>query len=327
MNISNQVNIAVSKNMNFNNQASLLVSKTADALELLANNIPVHFADILGKILNLKGRVVISGIGKSGYIAHKIAASLASTGTPAFYIHPAEASHGDLGMITEEDLVMLFSNSGQTRELNDIINYCRRFDIPIAGVTMNLDSNLAKYSNYLLLLPKCGESSSLNAPTVSCSLMLALGDALMTALHEARGLTPEAYKAFHPGGKIGADLMPISSIMHTGAALPIAAPDTLMSEIIVIMSSKGFGCCAIVDKGKLVGIITDGDLRRHMGGNMLSCAAADIMSKYPKVLCPDTLAIEALKIMNEQSITNFLIVENSLLVGIIHIHDLLRAGV
>jgi arabinose-5-phosphate isomerase len=304
-----------------------VLQKASSAISLLADKGLDNFSAVVQKILSLKGRVILSGMGKSGYIANKIAASFSSTGTPSFYIHPAEASHGDLGMIAADDLVILMSNSGETRELVDIINYCKRFSIPIIGVTMNGDSNLAKYSDYLMLIPKCDEASNLNAPTTSCSLMLALGDALMVATHEAKGLTKDHYQSYHPGGKIGADLKPISTLMHTGDKLPIAAPQTLMPEVLFTMTQKSLGCCAVVEGERLIGIITDGDLRRHIDANMLYLKAEDVMSNDPKFLAPNVLACEALKLMNEKGITNSLVVENGKLVGVIHIHDLLRAGV
>jgi arabinose-5-phosphate isomerase len=304
-----------------------VLKQAASAINLIADNELRNFDQVVDRILSLKGRLILSGMGKSGYIANKMAASFASTGTPALYIHPAEASHGDLGMIAAEDMVILLSNSGETKELNDIINYCRRFSIPIIAITMNEESNLAKYCNYLMLLPKCEEASSVNAPTTSCSMMLALGDAIMVATHQARGLTKDLYQSYHPGGKIGADLKPIAGLMHTGDKLPIASPCTLMPEVLLIITQKSFGCCAIVDGEKLVGIITDGDLRRHIDANMLYLRAEDVMSCNPKALSPDILACEALKVMSDAQITNSLILENGKLVGIIHIHDLLRAGV
>jgi arabinose-5-phosphate isomerase len=313
--------------IDFYQNAKRVILEEADALNKLAENLPDNFDEIVEQIIKLKGRLILSGIGKSGYIAHKIAASFSSTGTPALFIHPAEASHGDLGMIAQGDMVFLLSNSGETRELTDIINYCKRFNITIVAITMNKDSNLAKYSDYLMLIPKYNEASSIDAPTTSCSMMLALGDALMVTTHEAKGLTKELFKSFHPGGKIGASLRPIASLMHKGSEIPIASPKMLMPEVLIIMTQKSFGCCAIVENDELVGIITDGDLRRHIDQNMLQFKAEDIMSLNPKILSPDVLACEALKIMNEKSITNFLIVENNRLVGIVHIHDLLRAGV
>jgi arabinose-5-phosphate isomerase len=307
--------------MNFSRNVIL---QEADALGKLAENLPSNFAKIIQQILNLKGRVILSGMGKSGYIAHKIAASFSSTGTPAFFIHPAEASHGDLGMITQNDLVILLSNSGETKEISDIINYCKRFNVPIIAITMNPESNLAKYSDELMLIPNMPEASNIGAPSTSCIMMLALGDAMMIATHQARGMTRELYKSLHPAGAIGASLKAISDVMHTGDKLPIAGLETLMPEVLIIMTQKSLGCCAIVDDDKLIGIITDGDLRRHIDKNMLSFRAKDIMSKDPKVLAPDVLIYEALQIMSVKNITNVLVSNNQKLLGIVHIHDLLR---
>ncbi len=301
-----------------------VILQEADALGKLAENLPSNFAKIIQQILNLKGRVILSGMGKSGYIAHKIAASFSSTGTPAFFIHPAEASHGDLGMITQNDLVVLLSNSGETKEISDIINYCKRFNVPIIAITMNPESNLAKYSDELMLIPNMPEASNIGAPSTSCTMMLALGDAMMIATHQARGMTRELYKSLHPAGAIGASLKAISDVMHTGDKMPIAGLETLMPEVLIIMTQKSLGCCAIVDDDKLIGIITDGDLRRHIDKNMLSFRAKDIMSKDPKVLAPDVLIYEALQIMSVKNITNVLVSNNQKLLGIVHIHDLLR---
>jgi arabinose-5-phosphate isomerase len=301
-----------------------VILQEADALGKLAENLPSNFAKIIQQILNLKGRVILSGMGKSGYIAHKIAASFSSTGTPAFFIHPAEASHGDLGMITQNDLVILLSNSGETKEISDIINYCKRFNVPIIAITMNPESNLAKYSDELMLIPHMPEASNIGAPSTSCIMMLALGDAMIIATHQARGMTKELYKSLHPAGAIGASLKAISDVMHTGDKLPIAALDTLMPEVLIIMTQKSLGCCAIVEDDKLIGIITDGDLRRHIDKNMLSFRAKDIMSKDPKVLAPDVLIYEAIQIMSVNNITHVLVSSNQKLLGIVHIHDLLR---
>ena len=229
-------------------------------------------------------------------------------------------------MITQDDLVILLSNSGQTTELNDVMSYCKNFAVPIVGITMNEKSQLAQSSNYLLLLPKCKEVSNLNAPTISCSLMLALGDALMSVTHECKNLTANMFQSFHPGGQIGASLMPIGQLMHRDGSIPVASPETIMSEVIIIISHKGFGSCAILENNRVVGIITDGDLRRHINTNMLISKAKDIMTKDPKVLTPEVFASTALKIMNDNNITSCLVVENDQLVGILHIHDLLRYG-
>lgn len=303
-----------------------VIEQEAKALLDLANNLSPVFSQVVDKILSLSGRVIFAGIGKSGYIARKIAASFASTGTPSIYLHPAEASHGDLGMITKDDLMFLFSNSGETKELGDIINYCKRFSIEIVAITMNPKSTLAKYSDSLLQIPKWQEASSIGAPTTSSTMMLALGDALVVATHEQRGICHNVFGTFHPGGKLGARLKTVDQLMHTGKRLPIVAPKTIMSEVLIEMTRKSLGCCVVVENGYIIGIITDGDLRRHMHQNIFNRPARDIMSLKQKVISPKTLAFEALKEMNEKSITNLLIAEDSKLIGIIHIHDLLRAG-
>jgi len=303
-----------------------VIKQEAEALLDLANNLSPVFSEVVDKILSLTGRLIFAGIGKSGYIAHKIAASFSSTGTPSIYLHPAEASHGDLGMITKEDLMFLFSNSGETKELGDIINYCKRFSIKIVAVTMNPKSTLAKYSDFLLQIPKWKEASNIGAPTTSSTMMLALGDALVVATHEKRGICHNIFGSLHPGGKLGARLKTVDQLMHVGERLPVVKPDTQMSEVLIEMTRKSLGCCVIAEDGYILGIITDGDLRRHMSQNIFNSPAGNIMSVKQKMISPKTLAFEALKEMNEKSITNLLVAEDGKLVGIIHIHDLLRAG-
>ena len=284
--------------------------------------------DVVKVILGLKGRLIVSGMGKSGYIAHKIAASFASTGTPAFYVHPAEASHGDLGMISEDDVVLLLSNSGETSELHDMINYAKRFHIPLIALTMNADSTLAEHSDYCLLIPKIKEASPLGAPTTSALLMLAYGDALMVAVSVAKGITKDNYKLYHPGGKIGANLLKVSELMHDGDELPIIAPETRMSDVLITMTQKRFGCAIVADEAnKLLGMITDGDLRRHMEDTLVQQKAIDVMTPSPQNISPDKLAIEALSIMNDRKITALIVCDKGTVCGIIHVHDLLRAGV
>ncbi len=309
--------------------ASKLIAFEAQSLTTLSKNIPEDFDRLVNKILNSKGRVILSGIGKSGYIARKIAASLASTGTAALYIHPAEASHGDLGMITEDDVVILLSNSGETKEIFDIINYCKRFSIEIAGITMKTKSSLALASNYLLNLPLTPESSLISAPTTSSIMMLALGDALMMSIYEARGFTADDFKIFHPGGKIGANLLKVSELMHKGNDLPIINLNTKTSNAILTITKYRLGCTVVVDDNQVVGIITDGDLRRHMSDDILKMNIADIMSTNPKSIAPNILASEALSIMNKDSspITSLLVLEGGKLEGIIHLHDILKAGI
>lgn len=309
--------------------ASNLIKFEAESLLTLASNIPEDFDRLVHKILKLKGRVILSGIGKSGYIARKIAASFASTGTAALYIHPAEASHGDLGMITNEDIVILLSNSGETKEIFDIINYCKRFSIEIAGITMKPKSNLALASNYLLNVPSTPESSLISAPTTSALMMLALGDALMMSVYEARGFTADDFKVFHPGGKIGANLLKVSELMHKGQDLPIVNITSKISEVILTITKYRLGCTAVIDESKIVGIITDGDLRRHMSNDIVQMEARNIMTHNPRSIEPHKLASEALAVMSNSSspITSLLVMENNELHGIIHLHDILKAGV
>lgn len=314
--------------MNYQNIAKRVILEESTALASLSNNLPPNFFEVIEHILTLKGKVILTGIGKSGYIAHKIAASFASTGTAAFYIHPAEASHGDLGMITENDLVIMLSNSGETKELLDIINYCKRFAIKIAGMTMKKDSTLAINSDFLLLIPPIKEASLISAPTTSALMMLSLGDALTIAVQEARGFSTEDFKIYHPGGKIGANLIKIKELMHQGDQLPVVYENTSFTDTIIIMTRKSLGCAIVVDpKLKLIGIITDGDLRRHIGDNLSTKNAGEVMSPNPMQISSTKLATEALCMMNSKSITVLPITENNKLVGLIHIHDLLRAGV
>lgn len=314
--------------MHYPNIAKRVIVEEAAALTNLSNNIPTDFDFIVDHIVQFKGRVILTGIGKSGYIAHKIAASFASTGTAAFYIHPAEASHGDLGMISKDDLVIMLSNSGETKELFDIINYCKRFAIKIVGITMKANSNLAKNSDFLLLIPAINEASLIAAPTTSALMMLSIGDALTIAVQESKGFTKDDFRVFHPGGKIGANLLKVKDLMHCGNQLPIVYEDTQFTETIIVMTQKTLGCALVVNSSlKLLGIITDGDLRRHINDNLSQLCACDVMNINPKQVHPEKLAAEALYIMNARSITTLPVTENGTLVGIIHIHDLLKAGV
>lgn len=307
--------------------ATRVLKEESCALNILAQNLPPDFAAIASYIASFKGRVILTGIGKSGYIARKIAASFASTGTAAFYIHPAEASHGDLGMVTQEDLVIMLSNSGETKELLDIINYCKRFAIKIVGMTMKPSSTLAVNSDFLLIIPVIKEASSIAAPTTSALMMLALGDALTIAVQEAKGFSHDDFKIYHPGGKIGANLLKVRDIMREGDQLPIVAPETSFSDTILIMTRKALGCAFVISGNELLGIITDGDLRRHINDNLHNKNASDVMSSNPKQIAPDKLANEALFILNSKSITVLPVVESGKLIGAIHLHDLLKAGV
>jgi arabinose-5-phosphate isomerase len=277
-----------------------------------------------------KGRVIVTGIGKSGHVGQKIAATFASTGTPAFFVHPSEASHGDLGMIHKrEDAIVALSWSGESVELGNIINYSRRFKVPLIAITSRADSALGKQADVLLVLPRAQEACPHGlAPTTSTTMQLALGDCLAIALLEHKGFTAHDFKVFHPGGSLGASLKFVADLMHKGDALPLVGEDAPMSAALVTMTQKAFGCLGVVDgKGRLVGVITDGDLRRHMGKDLLTARTADIMTKKPKATAPDMLASAALEMLNASRITALFVVDKGKPVGIVHIHDLLRAGV
>ena len=276
-----------------------------------------------------RGRVIVTGMGKSGHVARKIAATLASTGTPAFFVHAADASHGDLGMITSDDVMLALSWSGETEELKDLITYSRRFRIALIAITVNAESTLGQAADIVLTLPAASEACPHNlAPTTSSLMQLALGDALAMALLETRGFTALDFGVFHPGGKLGAALKFVRDVMHPGNAVPLIKRGAPMSEAIVEMSAKGFGCVAVTDNdGKLAGVITDGDLRRHMRVDLLQASVDAVMTASPKTVRPDQLASEALQILNSSKITALMVVDSGRPVGIVHFHDLLRAGV
>lgn len=308
-----------------------VVDIEATALNALADALDESFAEAVDLLLSAKGRVIVSGMGKSGHVARKIAATLASTGTPAHFVHPAEASHGDLGMLARGDVVMMLSNSGETPELADMMAYTRRFGIPLIGVASRPDSTLLRQADIALVLPQAEEACGQGiVPTTSTTMTLALGDALAVALMEHREFSPQDFRAFHPGGKLGAQLAKVADLMHAGEKVPLAAPDTPMSEVIVTMSRKGFGTVGVTEPdGTLVGVITDGDLRRNMDG-LLERRAGDVMTADPKTIPSDALAQEAVAAMEARKITClFAIVPESVhqVAGIINIHDCLRAGV
>ena len=286
------------------------------------------FVDAVDTIRRAHGRLIVSGMGKSGHIARKIAATFASTGTPAFFVHAADASHGDLGMITTDDVMLVLSWSGETEELKSLIDYSRRFGIALIAVTVNAESTLGKAADIVLALPQAREACPHNlAPTTSSLIQLALGDALAIALLESKGFTPVDFGVFHPRGKLGAALKFIRDVMHPGAALPLIARGALMSQAIVEMSAKGFGCVAVTDPdGKLAGVITDGDLRRHMGADLLQATVDEVMTASPKTVRPDQLVSEALQLLNAAKITALIVVDTERPVGIVHFHDLLRVG-
>jgi arabinose-5-phosphate isomerase len=288
------------------------------------------FAEAVRLIKNGTGRVAVTGMGKSGHIARKIAATLASTGTPGFFIHPAEASHGDLGMIGRDDVIIMISNSGETAELRAILDYAKRFDVKIIGLTSRADSTLGAHSDVLLCLPDAREACPIGmAPTTSTLLQLAVGDALALALLEDSGFNATQFKTFHPGGLLGAALTHVRDFMHKATELPIVAPETPMAEALIIMTKKSFGCLGIVDEaGKMIGILTDGDLRRHMSRDLIDQAIVDVMTRTPHTVSPDTLASEALEHLNSTKITSLFVVDDQgKPVGLVHIHDLLRQGV
>lgn len=302
-----------------------------EALALLEGALAESFADAVSLMLRARGRVVVSGMGKSGHVGAKIAATLASTGTPAQFVHPAEASHGDLGMIAQGDVVMVLSNSGETRELADIVSHTRRFQVPLIGVASRPGSSLLRAADVALVLPAAQEACPNGlAPTTSTTLTLALGDALAVALMERRAFTPERYAVFHPGGTLGARLKRVRELMATGEAVPTVSAAAPMSEALLSMSSKGYGVTGVLDdQGCLAGIITDGDLRRNMEG-LLERRAGDVATPGPHTIHPDRLAAEALAQMNGRKITCLFVTERELPappVGLVHLHDCLRAGV
>jgi arabinose-5-phosphate isomerase len=287
------------------------------------------FISAVAMIKAARGRVIVSGMGKSGHIGSKIAATLSSTGTPAFFVHPAEASHGDLGMITSDDVIIAMSWSGETAELKNLINYSRRFRIGLVAITADAASTLGQAADIVLALPQAREACPHNlAPTTSSLMQLALGDALAIALLESRGFTALDFRELHPGGRLGAALTFVRDLMHTGPEMPLKPIGTLMSDAIVEMSTKGWGCVGITDAtGHLIGIITDGDLRRHMRPDLLDALVEDVMTRGPNTVRPDQLASEALEIINSLKRTVLFVVEGQRAVGLVHMHDLLRAGV
>src|ERR1700682_313779 len=302
------------------------VSAIAAALE---GPLGLAFTETVDLIRGAKGRVIVTGLGKSGHVARKIAATLASTGTPAFFVHAAEASHGDLGMITPDDVILALSWSGEQPEMKNLITYAKRFRIALIAMTADRESTLSQAADIALTLPRAREACPHNlAPTTSSLMLLALGDALAIALLEGRGFTSVDFSVLHPGGKLGAMLKYTRDLMHSGDAVPLKPLGTRMSDALVEMSSKGFGCVGIVDpRGAIVGIVTDGDLRRHMRPDLMTALVDDVMTKNPKTIPRDLLASEALEILNSSKITALIVTDASRPVGIVHLHDILRAGV
>lgn len=297
--------------------------------EALQNGLSEPFAQAVELLAGITGRVIVTGVGKSGHIGSKIAATLASTGTPAFFVHPSEANHGDLGMIARDDAIIALSWSGETVELKGIVAYARRFAIPLIALTSGENSALAREAGIVLALPHISEACPHGlAPTTSTLLQMVIGDALAVALLEARGFTADHFRTFHPGGRLGANLTRLAEIMHSGEAVPVVPLGASMSQAITVLSKKRFGCVCIVDTaGKLAGIITDGDLARNLDRNLGELTVEDIMTRSPKTVSPQMLANAAIAILNEHNISALVVVEDERPVGVVHFHDLLRIGV
>jgi arabinose-5-phosphate isomerase len=301
-----------------------------DGLERLAQALDGNFERVVALCAAVQGRIIVTGIGKSGHVARKIAATLASTGTPAQFVHPAEASHGDLGMIGAQDAILALSNSGETNELADVVAYSRRFGIGLVAITAGARSALAEAADIVLLLPAAAEACPLGlAPTTSTTMMMTLGDALAIALLGRKGFSPDDFQRIHPGGRLGRALLRVGDIMHAGDDIPVVGPDTPMSDAILVMTTKSFGCVGVRDAGgRLTGIITDGDLRRHMGAELLTRPVSQVMRANPKTIAAGALAAEALGVMNRLAITALFVVdEDGRPIGFLHMHDCLRAGV
>ena len=302
-----------------------------EALKAMEAGLDETLTKALDIMQNTKGRVIITGMGKSGHIGRKIAATLASTGTPSFFLHPGEASHGDLGMVTKDDTVLAISNSGESKELSDILVYCRRFDIPLIAITKNPQSSLGKNCDLVLVLPQNKEACPLGlAPTSSTTATLVMGDVLASGLMVRKGFTEEDFHLRHPGGKLGSILRHVSDIMHTGDEMPLIKDTAIMQDALITMSAKMLGCVGILDNnGDLIGMITDGDLRRWMAPNLIEENVTKVMTKNPRTIEPDALIAEAVNVMNNtgRGITNMFVVDGKKPIGIVHIHDCLKAGV
>lgn len=311
--------------------AKRTIDKEVEALHMMEDDLDDTLTKALDLMQSTKGRVIVTGMGKSGHVGSKIAATLASTGTPSFFVHPGEASHGDLGMLTKDDIVLAISNSGETKELSDIILYCKRYDIPLIAITKNPNSTLGKTGDILLKLPDDGEACPLGlAPTSSTTATMVLGDILAVCLLERKGFSKTDFRQRHPGGKLGSYLLKVSDLMHKDKEMPLVKTGTPLQTALLEMTSKMLGCVGIVSNdNKLLGIITDGDLRRNLSPDMLTKTADEIMTPNPKCVGPDVLAAEAINTMNTtgKGITQLFVVENQSPIGIIHMHDCLRAGV
>lgn len=320
--------ISIQENLD-KNCAINTVNNEIDTIIKLRDSLDNSLTQALDVMQNAKGRIILTGMGKSGHIGKKIAASLASTGTPSFFVHPAEASHGDLGMITEDDVIIAISNSGESRELVDILNYSKRFGIKLIAITKNSESSLGKAGDIVLLLPNNGEACPLGlAPTNSTTATLVLGDILTAGLIQRKGFTKSDFNQRHPGGKLGSILQRVSDLMHTDSEMPILEENSNMQQVLLEMTSKRLGCVGFVNaEGIFTGMLTDGDLRRCLSAEILHKRAIDVMTKNPKTISKETMASEAMKIMHDKKITNIFVIEDYKPIGVIHIHDLLNNGV
>jgi arabinose-5-phosphate isomerase len=310
--------------------ARRVIKAEIEGLEGLLQALDARFEDAVRACAVLQGRIIVTGIGKSGHVGRKIAATLASTGTPALFIHPVEASHGDLGMIGSDDAILALSNSGETAELADIVAYSRRFEIPLIAITAGVRSTLAEAADVVLLLPSAAEACPMGlAPTTSATMMMTLGDALSIALLERKGFSSADFRLLHPGGRLGRRLLRVRDIMHAGDEIPLVSLDARMSDAILVMTAKSFGCVGVCDSGgRLIGVITDGDLRRHMGAELLEHTVAKVMHREPKTISSAALAADALGLMNRFAITAlFVFDEDRRPIGFLHMHDCLRAGI
>lgn len=319
----------MTNNSNEIKTAQKVINSAIEGLHALSSCLDDKFDNLIDEIINHKGRIIVSGMGKSGHIARKIAATLSSTGTTSFYIHPGEASHGDLGMIQPDDMVLLLSNSGETEELRDIINYCKRFHIFLISMVRKENSTLGLSSDICLLLPAIPEALEFDAPTTSTTMMLALGDAIALTLLDRKGFSRKDFQTYHPGGRLGASFFRVKDIMHVDYALPIVQIDDKVSTAIEIMSQKKFGCTAVLDhEQRLVGVFTDGELRRNIASSdLLNKSISEVMKANPLTITSQSLVVEALEIMNRKLITVLFVVdENQHLKGLVHMHDCLKVG-
>jgi len=317
------------RKVNYLGSAKRALEIESQALQKLKKSIGKEFLSVINVLSKIKGRIIISGVGKSGHVGKKIAATLSSTGTPSMFIHPTEASHGDLGMITKSDAIILLSNSGESPELDDMITYAKRYNLPLVGITSKRKSTLVNSTEKILLLPEFREACPLKlAPTTSTTMMMALGDALAISLLEKRSFSSENFKKFHPGGQLGSKMQTVKDLMHKGREMPLIESNKKMGSMLILMTEKRLGCVGIINQKKsLIGVVTDGDLRRNMNKNLLEKKISDIMNKKPKVISQEKLAVEALNLMNKHKITQLFVTNRSIPMGVIHIHDLYRVGI